>query len=205
MATINPFDFFVDEYAGDCPFKYDAELKAELTPYLKASEPGPLLAGDIRGLKLEGKTSLDFIWALNQQLQRDIGYLIRLEPGVQTPEETLKSGQRLVPRFGLAAGADRCGISASRRASCRGYLIQLKADVKSLDGPSGHGNRFHRLCTPGPKSICRARAGSGSIRPPVCSPAKATFRWPARPTPQSAAPITGAVGRVREVAVPPSR
>ena len=189
MATINPFDFFVDEYAGDWPFKYDAELQEELTPYLKASEPGPLLAGYIRGLKIEAKTSLDFIWALNQQLQHDIGYLIRMEPGVQTPEETLKkrsgscrdSGWLLVHilrHYGLAA----------RFVS--GYLIQLKADMKSLDGPSGTEHDFTDLHAwaevylPGAGWIgldptSGLFAGEGHI------PLAAT------PSPQSAAPVTG--------------
>ena len=189
MATINPFDFFLDEAAGDWPFNYDAELREELAPYLKASEPGPLLAGYIRGLKIEAKTSLDFIWALNQQLQHDIGYLIRMEPGVQTPEETLKtrsgscrdSGWLLVHilrHYGLAA----------RFVS--GYLIQLKADMKSLDGPSGTEHDFTDLHAwaevylPGAGWIgldptSGLFAGEGHI------PLAAT------PSPQSAAPVTG--------------
>jgi len=189
MATINPFDFFVDEYAGDWPFEYDAELKEELTPYLKAPEPGPLLQDYLKGLHIEAKTSLDFIWALNQQLQQDIGYLIRLEPGVQTPEETLKkrsgscrdSGWLLVHilrHYGLAA----------RFVS--GYLIQLKADVKSLDGPSGTDHDFTDLHAwaevylPGAGWIgldptSGLFAGEGHI------PLAAT------PSPQSAAPVTG--------------
>ena len=189
MATINPFDFFVDEHAGDWPFKYDAEAAEELGPYLKAAEPGPLLRDYIRGLKIEAKTSLDFIWALNQQLQRDIGYLIRMEPGVQTPEETLKkrsgscrdSGWLLVHilrHYGLAA----------RFVS--GYLIQLKADMKSLDGPSGTDHDFTDLHAwaevylPGAGWIgldptSGLFAGEGHI------PLAAT------PSPQSAAPVSG--------------
>ncbi len=189
MATINPFDFFVDEAARDWPFAYGAELREELAPYLKASEPGPLLASYIRGLKIEAKTSLDFIWALNQQLQHDIGYLIRMEPGVQTPEETLKkrsgscrdSGWLLVHilrHYGLAA----------RFVS--GYLIQLKADMKSLDGPSGTDHDFTDLHAwaevylPGAGWIgldptSGLFAGEGHI------PLAAT------PSPQSAAPVTG--------------
>ena len=54
---------------------------------------------------------------------------------------------------------------------------------------------------PGPRSTCRAPAGSASTRPRACWPAKATSRWPARRDPQTAAPISGARrplrGRVR--------
>ncbi len=189
MATINPFDFFVDDYAREFPFKYEPELKEELAPYLKASEPGPLLKAYLAGLKLDFKTSLDFIWALNGQLQHDVKYLIRLEPGVQTPEETLqkKSGScrdsawllvHILRNFGLAA----------RFVS--GYLIQLKADMKSLDGPSGTELDFTDLHAwaevylPGAGWIgldptSGLFAGEGHI------PLAAT------PSPQSAAPISG--------------
>jgi uncharacterized protein (DUF2126 family)/transglutaminase-like putative cysteine protease len=189
MATINPFDFFVDDYALDWPFQYDPELKEELLPYLNATPPGPLLKQYLAGLQIEAKTSLDFLWALNQRLQRDIRYLIRMEPGVQTPDETLHracgscrdSGWLLVHilrHYGLAA----------RFVS--GYLIQLKADVASLDGPSGTDHDFTDLHAwaevylPGAGWIgldptSGLFAGEGHI------PLAAT------PSPQSAAPITG--------------
>ena len=189
MATINPFDFFIDEYAQAFPFKYEPELKEELTPYLKASEPGPLLKNYLSKLKIDAKTTIDFIWALNGQLQHDVKYLIRMEPGVQTPEETLrnKSGSccdsgwllvHILRNFGLAA----------RFVS--GYLIQLKADMKSLDGPSGTEQDFTDLhawaevYVPGAGWIgldptSGLFAGEGHI------PLAAT------PSPQSAAPISG--------------
>ena len=118
MATINPFDFFVDEYARDWPFQYDAELTGGAGAVSQGRRAGAASGRDIRGLKIEAKTSLDFIWALNQQLQHDIGYLIRMEPGVQTPEETLKNGQAPAAiRAGCSCTS--CAITGSRRGSCR--------------------------------------------------------------------------------------
>ena len=140
MTVINPFDFFVEKYAEHFPFSYPEQLKSELSAYLKSEEPGPLLkewVSEARAAVLKkGLQTNDFLVAINQGLQHDISYLLRMEPGVQTPEETLKkrsgscrdSGWLLVQilrEFGLAA----------RFVS--GYLIQLRPDQEALDGPSG--------------------------------------------------------------------
>src|SRR6516225_1949320 len=95
MTVINPFDFFVDDYAQEYPFAYEPVLAAQLAPYLVTETGGPVLAKwlddarcDLVG-RVGGAHINDFLVALNQRLCSDVGYSIRMEPGVYTPEETL--------------------------------------------------------------------------------------------------------------------
>ena len=136
MAVYNPFDFFLEPAAEQFPFDYDPLLKEELAPYLARTPQGDLFNHYVAGIDRSPQRTIDFLVGLNQRLQHDIGYLIRLEPGVQTPEQTLHkaSGSCRDSGWLLVQLLRHCGLAA-RFVS--GYLIQLKADQKSLDGPSG--------------------------------------------------------------------
>lgn len=140
MTVINPFDFFVEKYAESFPFSYPAQLSAELGPYLQTEEPGPLQTAWVEAARAEllaqPMNTNNFLVAINQRLQGDIGYLLRMEPGVQTPEETLdkRSGSCRDSGWLLVQILRQLGLAA-RFVS--GYLIQLKADQEALDGPSG--------------------------------------------------------------------
>jgi uncharacterized protein (DUF2126 family)/transglutaminase-like putative cysteine protease len=144
LAVINPFDFFLESSAENYPFTYDAALALELAPYLVADKRGPAFEAYLRKIDRSAKQTTPFIFDINAGLQRDIGYLIRMEPGVQTPDETLekRSGSCRDSAWLLVQLLRRLGI-ASRFVS--GYLIQLKPDVVSLDGPSGASHDFTDL------------------------------------------------------------
>jgi len=144
MTVINPFDFFLEEYAEQFPFSYPEQLLKELTPYLEVRERGPLLEAFLADIPRGKRAIVDCLVDLNQRVHRAVNYSIRMEPGVQTCEETLQkqlgscrdSGWLLVQilrHMGLAA----------RFVS--GYLVQLVADVKALDGPSGTEQDFTDL------------------------------------------------------------
>ena len=191
MAVYNPFDFFLEPSAEKFPFTYDALAAQELAPYLACEPMTPRVAQYLEKIDRTPRATIDFLVALNQQLQRDVKYLIRMEPGVQAPEETLQkaSGSCRDSGWLLVQLLRRLGLAA-RFVS--GYLIQLKPDVKALDGPSGTDIDFtdlHAWCEvylPGAGWIgldptSGLLAGEGHI-PLACTP-----------QPSGAAPIEGLV------------
>ena len=191
MAVLNPFDFFLEPSAEQFPFDYDTALAHELAPYRLTGELTPRLAAFVASVPRASARTNDFLVELNQRLQREIGYLIRMEPGVQTPEQTLlnASGSCRDSAWLLVQVLRRLGLAA-RFVS--GYLIQLKSDVKALDGPSGTPTDFtdlHAWCEvylPGGGWIgldptSGLLAGEGHI-PLACSP-----------DPSSAAPVEGSL------------
>jgi uncharacterized protein (DUF2126 family)/transglutaminase-like putative cysteine protease len=211
MSVLNPFDFFLEPQAEKFPFEYDCALDHELAPFQRKCWLTPKFMkylaavrrdflGEIKRRtkqerlempEKEKPRTIDFLVAVNQRLWQDIKYTIRLEPGVQTPEESLEklSGSCRDSAWLLCQLFRHCGL-ASRFVS--GYLIQLKPDVKSLDGPSGAEKDFTDLHAwtevylPGGGWIgldptSGLLAGEGHI-PLACTP-----------DPSSAAPISGAL------------
>ena len=144
MIVINPFDFFVEDYAEKYPFTYKEHLAGELIPYLEVKETGPLLDQWLDNIDKSQKNINDFLVYINQRLNRDIRYNVRMEAGVQTCEETLSrvSGSCRDSAWLLVQILRRLGLAA-RFVS--GYLVQLTPDIKSLDGPSGPENDFTDL------------------------------------------------------------
>ncbi|MEQ8691653.1 MAG: transglutaminase family protein, partial [Pseudomonadales bacterium] len=144
MDVINPFDFFLEEAAEEYPFEYDAQLKRDLAPYLAVTEEGPLLKKWLRDVPPKADHIVDWLVAQNQRLQADIAYEVRMAPGVQTCEETLEraSGSCRDSAWLLVQALRHLGLAA-RFVS--GYLVQLKADVEALDGPSGAAEDFTDL------------------------------------------------------------
>lgn len=191
MAVLNPFDFFLEPSAELFPFRYEDALAVELSPYVLKHEPTPLFKSYLDSIPRQPTPTNDFLVSLNQRVQRDIGYLIRMEPGVQSPEHTLqtRAGSCRDSAWLLVQLLRHLGLAA-RFVS--GYLIQLKSDVKALDGPSGTEIDFtdlHAWCEvylPGAGWIgfdptSGLLAGEGHI-PLACSP-----------EPSSAAPVSGLI------------
>src|ERR1700681_1703082 len=90
LTVINPFDFFLEPYAEKFPFRYEAGLEHELTPFLAVGAPGPEVTALLTTIDRSPQAMIDFLVGINQKLQQAIKYVIRMEPGVQSSEETLK-------------------------------------------------------------------------------------------------------------------
>ena len=144
LITLNPFDFFVEESATNFPFEYKKELKKELKPYLKINEDGKLLKEFVKSIDKSEKPIIDFLVEVNQKINQYVNYTVRLETGVQTCKTTLEKelGSCRDSAWLFVQVLRHLGL-ASRFVS--GYLVQLTADVKSLDGPSGPEEDFTDL------------------------------------------------------------
>jgi uncharacterized protein (DUF2126 family)/transglutaminase-like putative cysteine protease len=198
MKVINPFDFFIEDWAEQIGFEYPKALAEDLKPYLRpvdengeGSGPGDLTQAWVKNFSVApGTRTIDFLVALNRAVNADVGYSLRMEPGVQTPDFTLRSG------IGSCRDSAWLLVSILRQLGLAarfvsGYLVQLTSDVEALDGPSGPAADFTDLHAwtevyiPGAGWIgldptSGLFAGEGHI------PLSAT------PHPESAAPITGA-------------
>ncbi|MCB1144892.1 MAG: transglutaminase family protein [Leptospiraceae bacterium] len=194
LVVINPFDFFLESKNEHYPFGYDDLTRHELLPYLKIEDSSERVLNYVKKISNERKRTVDFLVEVNQMVQNEIGYIIRMEPGVQTPEETLKSGMGSCrdSAWLLVQIFRHLGIAA-RFVS--GYLIQLVPDQVALDGPSGTKVDFTDLHAwtevflPGAGWVgldptSGLFAGEGHI-PLACTP-----------EPSGAAPISGATGKV---------
>ncbi len=195
MAVYNPFDFFLEPSAEVYPFAYEPALKKELAPFMELPAPTPKLLAMVDELLedflTKGARTIDFLVEVNRRVQKHVRYTIRLEPGVQTPEETLTKASGSCRDSGwLLVEVFRSMGFAARFVS--GYSMQLKPDQKALDGPSGVEvdtvdlHAWAEVFLPGAGWIgldptSGLFCGEGHI-PLACTP-----------DPGNAAPITGAV------------
>ena len=190
IRVFNPFDFFLEDYAKTFPFTYEPLLKEELAPYLEVKERGPKLLQSIAEFGDKKSEMVDFLVAINQRLNQSLKYVVRLEPGIQACEDTLRlgSGSCRDMAWLLCQMLRHLGF-ATRFAS--GYLIQLKADVKALDGPSGTTEDFTDLHAW--TEVYLPGAGWVGLDPTSGLFVEGHIPLCCTPSPSSAAPISGTI------------
>jgi transglutaminase-like putative cysteine protease len=144
LTVFNPFDFFLEPDSQELPILWTPELKRDLRPYFETNPLGEQLGDYLQNLSpVEGNT-IDYLVGLNQQLSSDIFYNIRMEPNVQSSEDTLRlrSGSCRDSSLLLMEILRHQGFPA-RFVS--GYLIQLKPDLKPVSGAQGAEEDFTDL------------------------------------------------------------
>ena len=191
LAAYSPFDYFLDEEAEEWPFLYEASTRADLDPYLICDAGGPELDAFVDQLDRRSRETNHFLVETNRSVEAAVEYVIRMEPGVQTPDETLRLGRGSCrdSAWLLVQVLRRLGVAA-RFVS--GYLIQLKADREPIDAPPGPEADFTDL-----HAWCEAYVpGAGWVGLDPTSgllAAEGHIPLAATPIPSSAAPVSGLV------------
>ncbi len=195
LSPVNPFDFFLEPGVENFPFTYAPDLKKDLKPYLAVDPAGPRLrafvdevSSDTRFGRSQG--TISFLVALNHKVRDAVGYVIRMDPGVQDSELSLEiqTGSCRDSAWLMVEILRHLSIAA-RFVS--GYLIQLAPDEDAGDGVKSDSADLHAWAEaflPGAGWIgidptSGLFAGEGHI-PLVCTPNAA-----------KAAPIGGTVER----------
>ena len=136
LSPRNPFDFLLEPSAQEYPFQYALDVATDLYPYLQIDPPGTLLHEFVEGCRAQSASTVNFLLLLNRKVRDEIGYVTRLEEGIQTSEESLqkRSGSCRDSAWLLIEILRNLGIAA-RFVS--GYLIQLVDNHKPE--PDGNG------------------------------------------------------------------
>ena len=144
LEAYSPFDFFLEPSADEYPFRYEPALRQELSPHLEVDPGSEILHDFIESLDRSRRRTVDFLVDVNRRVSERIKYLIRLDPGVQTPTETLSLSQGSCrdSAWLLVQVLRTLGVAA-RFVS--GYLIQLEPDQRPLEGPPGPEKDFTDL------------------------------------------------------------
>ena len=194
MTVINPFDFFLEPHAETVPVRLRRRCSgASWRRSWRRRRPGRVLQALLASIDRASRSTIDFLVDLNQRLQqRDPLPDPHGARRADAARRRSSIGERLVPRLGLAAGPDAAAPRAGRALRLR-LSDSAEARREAARRPGRARARTSPICTPGPRCICPAPAGSASIRRPGCSPARDTSRWPRRPSPESAAPVSGLV------------
>jgi transglutaminase-like putative cysteine protease len=187
LVASGPFDSSIERSSRHYPFEYGTRLRADLAPYLQIEESSPLLNAWLEKMGRQHCSIVDFLAGVNRRVQNDINYRIRMQPGVQSCEQTLQlqSGSCRDSAWLLVQILRHLGL-ATRFIS--GYLLQPATDKCSGVGDCIELHAWAEVYIPGPgwiglDSTSGFFAGAGHI-PLACAPG-----------PLAAVPVSGTLGK----------
>jgi transglutaminase-like putative cysteine protease len=149
LAPINPFDFLLDLWSSQFPFRYPDELAIDLAPALGADPAAAAMSEWVERVKSEflstgSINTVTLLVELNLRVRREVAYIVREEAGVQAPEETLAlaAGSCRDSAWLLTQALRQLGLAA-RFVS--GYLIQPESAKQEQEGASQRQASGHAL------------------------------------------------------------
>lgn len=143
-----PLDFLVADYAVDYPFEYLALEEADLSPYQLPNYPADqaflhtwLEQTGMAWGPLQTYVLLD---RMSKWIAQNLNYVMREEPGVQTPRETLNSGSGSCRDY-AALYMELCRLLGLACRFVSGYL-----HAPATETGHGHTHAWAEVYLPGP-------------------------------------------------------
>ena len=84
LSSFNPFDFFLEPGVEEYPFDYAPDLAKDLEPYRAVSRLALGCRLFSARFPRDKRGTIGFLVDLNRSVRDEIGYVTRLDPGVQT-------------------------------------------------------------------------------------------------------------------------
>lgn len=190
LIPINPFDYVLESEAESFPFRYAPAVAKQLEPYLALQPGGALFQEFVDRLSGRRESTIGFLVHLNRVVREGVAYQVRLEPGIQSCEETLnrRTGSCRDSAWLLVQVLRHLGLAA-RFVS--GYLVQLAASDPESGGPLKDSLDLHAWA-----EVFLPGAGWVGLDPTSgLLTAEGHIPLACAPEPSDTAPVTGSVER----------
>ena len=165
LMVINPFDFFVEEYAERCRSPTSTSLAADLAPYLRPVDerPGPRrlrqsLPRAAGRPRRTARRTVDVPRRAQRRRARRVAYSVRMEPGRADPRRDAHP-RRSAPAATRPGCWSRCCASTASPPASSPATSCSSPPTRSPRRPQRPGPRLHRPARLGRGLPARCRLG----------------------------------------------